>query len=681
VDSLPAPRGSSSVGWSNLTAGLSPAPQPLTWASIAYDSHDGYVLLFGGYLFNATDSMQDGIITGGNVTSQTWKFQNGTWTDLTRTAGVAPAPREGAMMSDDPSDGYVLLFGGTYSVFCSNGANNTTPSHPPGANCSMYPGPYDYAFYPNDTWTFRDGAWSRLHPLVSPPGRALGQMAYDPRDGYVVFFGGLTGQGLDLNLGDTWTFSHGNWTDLTPSLRTAPGARGMGGMAWDASDGCLLLFGGVNYISTSPWTTSLPWNQLLNDTWTFVGGNWTNITASLPLSPAPRWNFQMAEAPTGGVLLFAGSSFEVNLNDTWLFQDGQWRYLSPGLTSEPPALDSGMAAFMPTENETLLFGGQGGDQMRCGPGYCENVQNYTWVFGPAAPTGFRTFSFPTLTITSSPAAPWAPLNLSINVSVRGGHGPYELMLEGGSLATTGIWGEQDNFTGNAGCGIPGPPNAPTIVSNGSNATYGNLSDRNPIGQQMCPGPTWNGSTVTVFVLGIPIEQVVYVLGAVVDAQGTIGVAQAIFPVAEIFHSSVHLAGSNPYTAPASLTFSVRGWGGVPPYRAVENFGDGSTSSTSLVADLSSLVNHTYTAPGTYYPTFTVYDSAGHSQSWSFTVTTVQSASVPTLLASAAIVGMLSIGVGTVSVGRRRDREQSEATGLVQALSEDSHKADPTVLPP
>ncbi|HTT26025.1 MAG TPA: hypothetical protein VMH90_03560, partial [Thermoplasmata archaeon] len=422
------PGNASNSGWTNLTGNLSPSPQPLSWGSMTYDSEDGYVLLFGGAIFNATSALTNGIITSGNVSSQTWRFQNGSWTDLTSTVGTPPPPREEAMMVDDPSDGYVLLFGGTYSELCSNGANGTVPEHPAGANCSEYPGPFFYSFYPNDSWAFRAGTWSRLHPSESPAGRALGQMAYDPRDGYVVLFGGLSGQGMTLTLGDTWTFSRGNWTDLTGTLPEAPPPRGMGGLAWDASDGFLLLFGGATYISTPPWTSGLPWEGFRNDTWTFVGGAWSNISSTLPLAPGPRANFEMDSGPRGGVLLFAGATVLGSFGDTWLFHDLRWWYLSPSLSTAPPSLEYAMTAFVPAQNTTLLFGGDGGTQLRCGPGFCENVQNYTWVFGPSAPDGFDNFSFPELTLTATPASGWAPLNVSIGVRADGGRAPYRLAL-------------------------------------------------------------------------------------------------------------------------------------------------------------------------------------------------------------------------------------------------------------
>jgi hypothetical protein len=117
------------------------------------------------------------------------------------------------------------------------------------------------------------------------------------------------------------------------------------------------------------------------------------------------------------------------------------------------------------------------------------------------------------------------------------------------------------------------------------------------------------------------------------------------------------------------------------YRAVEDFGDGTNGTTSLLGDLSSLANHTYTIPGTYYPTFTVLDAAGHSQSWSFTITVDSPISVATLLSGAGVLGALMIGVGVVSVGNRRQRDRSEAAALFQALYRGTDKSDPSLHSP
>ncbi len=460
---------------------------------------------------------------------------------------------------------------------------------------------------------------------------------------------------MTLTLGDTWTFSHGNWTDLTPKLRTTPAPRGLGGLAWDASDGYLLLFGGVNYISTPPWSQSLAWSHFLNDTWTFQGGNWTNITASLPIAPTPRWDFELAGGPRGGVLFFAGLSYSGNFVDTWLFENHQWWYLTPVLSGSPPGLSQGMATFIPGNNTTLLFGGAGGSQLRCVPSVCTNTQNYTWIFGPVAPNGLNWFPFPALTITVSPGSGWAPLNISINVTARGGQAPYNLTLSVGSIPPTGVYGAQDNFAGGVSCGYPGQ-NGPS-----------------------CPGPAWNGSPVAVMRLRVPEEQVVYLLGSVVDAQGTPAVAVAIIPVAQVFQSIVVRRTQGPYTVPASLSFSVHAVGGVPTYRVAANFGDGTTGTTSMLGN-SSLLSHTYAVPGSYYPTFTVSDSAGHAQSWSFSLTVSTATSLPALWAGSGVSGGLLIGIGVVALWQRRARERAEARGLFQVLSRTSNKSEQPFRP-
>ena len=80
-------------------------------------------------------------------------------------------------------------------------------------------------------------------------------MTYHAADGYVLLFGGAN---LSASLGDTWKFSAGSWTQLSPS--TSPNPRGDAAMVYDAADHEVVFFGGTN--STKTFT----------DTWAFSGG-------------------------------------------------------------------------------------------------------------------------------------------------------------------------------------------------------------------------------------------------------------------------------------------------------------------------------------------------------------------------------------------------------------------------
>ena len=66
---------------------------------------------------------------------------------------------------------------------------------------------------------------------------------------------------------DTWTYNGMAWTNITGTLATSPSARDGAGLSYDPSLGGLVLFGGVNSTGGSD-----------DDTWLFTGSGWANIT-------------------------------------------------------------------------------------------------------------------------------------------------------------------------------------------------------------------------------------------------------------------------------------------------------------------------------------------------------------------------------------------------------------------
>jgi len=171
-------------------------------------------------------------------------------------------------------------------------------------------------------------------------------MVYDARDGYTLLFGGEylnTSSFRDTYYNDTWAFENGTWRNL--SIASAPSPRFGFGLAYDAEDGYVVLFGG------SSQTTSF-----LSDTWTYSGGVWTNITK--PTAPPARfWASMTYDEPDGFVVLFGGLSIGyVDMNDTWKFVGGDWSQLSA--PTHPSARDgSAIASFNPAQNQVILFGG------------------------------------------------------------------------------------------------------------------------------------------------------------------------------------------------------------------------------------------------------------------------------------------------------------------------------------
>jgi hypothetical protein len=165
-------------------------------------------------------------------------------------------------------------------------------------------------------------------------------LAYDAVDHTVILFGGGSPSGV---LGDTWSFSHGQWTSISPA--GAPPYRRAAAMTYDGADGYILLFGGLGNSSD------------LSDTWSYVNGTWSPISS--PRSPSIRVAVEMAYDPLlQRVVLFGGRDDNTNTaeHDTWLFHNGSWHRLALALHPTGrwyPGLDYDASA-----HAILMFGGQ-----------------------------------------------------------------------------------------------------------------------------------------------------------------------------------------------------------------------------------------------------------------------------------------------------------------------------------
>src|SRR5437773_7108391 len=178
---------------------------------------------------------------------------------------------------------------------------------------------YQGGTYFGDTWLFEGGSWTQINPPISPPARVDAASASDAADGYIVMFGGV-GAGTNNILADTWTFRGGTWTQLAPPPAPSPSGRDASEMTFDAADGKIILFGG--YDLSSGW---------LNDTWTFSAGSWTQLTPSVSPQPRASPTLAY-DAIDGYVLLFGGNGNRGYLNDTWTFLGGSWTQLVPSVS-------------------------------------------------------------------------------------------------------------------------------------------------------------------------------------------------------------------------------------------------------------------------------------------------------------------------------------------------------------
>ncbi|MCI4317681.1 MAG: hypothetical protein L3J96_04015, partial [Thermoplasmata archaeon] len=432
--------------WTNITASLSISPTPREDAVMSYDAADGYIVLFGGYTnYHATAGTSgngSANLTGSYTINDTWKFQGGAWTNITSLSPAAPPALFSSSMTYDYTDGYLVLFGGsifqggpvgdTWTFHAGVWTNITTASGPsppardfaslsddPNDGYVVLFGGYNYSstssvIY-NDTWTFSAGVWSAVPTSLAPPPLRGAMMTYDPTTRSLLLFGGATYgyNGPFAMQSETWSYASGLWSNLTALISSAPPARDLGAFTNISSSGSLLMSDGclgqgcASYLDLSdtwiynasgpygrPWVQiggiSAPsaratpalaydptdgyvvyfsggWNMGTgtNDTWTFAHGVWTNITATLSLAPSQRENAIMTwDASDDYIVLFGGytwapgGGYSYTLNDTWKFQLGAWTNITALSSSAPPSRFSGAMTYDYTDGYVVLFGGQ-----------------------------------------------------------------------------------------------------------------------------------------------------------------------------------------------------------------------------------------------------------------------------------------------------------------------------------
>jgi hypothetical protein len=236
----------------------------------------------------------------------------------------------------------------------------------------LFGGVQGYYSLLGDTWKWGEGGWFEVTPANSPSPREGPGMAYDQSTGTVVLFGGTSGLGgacCDLN--DTWIWNGTNWAEVFPPV-SPPGRRfDTSGMAYDASSGNVIMFGGIT-----------AGNTVFGDTWTWSGTTQT-WTQKHPLtSPSARRAPIAYDARTENVVLFGGDDGTNTFGDTWIWNGTNWRQRLPA-TAPPPRQLAAMA-YDRILQRVVLFGGAG-----VGVGFNDTWKwdgtNWTQVTTTAAP--------------------------------------------------------------------------------------------------------------------------------------------------------------------------------------------------------------------------------------------------------------------------------------------------------
>ncbi len=312
--------------WVNLHPKV--IPPISSFACLAYDWKDRYVVLYGGG--------RGGIGTPTIDRNQTWTYHAGKWTNVTNPTDSPPGLQYPSCAYDAaPGAGYVLMFGG---------AESEGPTHTGASYLTIHSS--------NQTWEFSGGRWTNVtnYSAAHPSARFGASMVYDDVDGYVLLYGGAVNGTSTANgsctprecphLNDTWKFSGGRWTNISASASTngTPPGRWEAGIANDTAAGAVVIFGGQANGYKS-------YNATGNYTWEFSGGTWKNVTGSLSLSPETRFGEAMGYDPsTRSILMFSGlncTRSAILWPQTWTFRGGSWQLLSYFLNFTETGLPSG----------------------------------------------------------------------------------------------------------------------------------------------------------------------------------------------------------------------------------------------------------------------------------------------------------------------------------------------------
>lgn len=355
---------SESEAWLRIPTAATPRAR--NSGAIAFDPNRG-ALLFGGLISTSpTDALAD-----------TWIYAEGRWTR--RTPATSPAARWGHRLVHDARRDRIVLFGGlttnpvqysaeTWEWDGINWSQTSTATTPPGRAYPMLA--YDSnrgrtvmfggsgvtgsgSTFFDDTWEFDGSDWAQVPTTRSPSPRRNGAMAYVPRIGAMVLFGG----GNDtVTLGDTWLFDGQDWTQASPA--NAPSARWDVSSTYDAVRQTMVLFGGA----------TRDYQQNLHDLWEFDGADWRLVPRSAQpggaYGPGARESFGMTfDAQSGRTLVFQGEGASGCTDDLWAWDGRSWMSLEPAGAATPAPRSTARIAHDPAQGRTVAFGGACGSTL------------------------------------------------------------------------------------------------------------------------------------------------------------------------------------------------------------------------------------------------------------------------------------------------------------------------------
>jgi hypothetical protein len=317
---------SQGISWNNLTNRFHTPPR-LAEASLAYDSQNGYELMFGGVTLgqNATPI---------SISNSTYLMApDGTWFEV--NTPHAPPSRGGALLEYISTIGDFVLFGGS-----------------------------NYTNILGDMWAFNMTtlSWVNVTALSSGPSpRAFAAAAPIPGNtGFYMFGGGrLRISAHDITdvvmFNDTWMYTpSGGWKNYTSTVAPPP-RFGAVMVALPVNS----LFPGDNFVMTGGYGEGPILPLMQTDTWIFssILREWEPENQTLG-SPTSGFGCGIYDPGGGGVLYFDGGNLTGTGNTTWRWTPSKgWTELSPVGAMRAPALTGAVCAPNAAQQGVVVYGG------------------------------------------------------------------------------------------------------------------------------------------------------------------------------------------------------------------------------------------------------------------------------------------------------------------------------------
>jgi N-acetylneuraminic acid mutarotase len=369
----------------------------------------------------------------------------------TLATGSSPTERYGAAMVYDENNGRLVLFGGSewnqgifyddtwaYNYSSNEWAELNSPARPPPR---FNPG---VAYIPdqeailifggykpperhlNDTWLFdvTTDTWRELEPLSSPAPRSSVGIAYDAKNRKVILFGGSSNS--EHPHSDTWAydFESNTWTEMHPVAFPKP-QYGVG-MVYDSLKERVLLLEGH-------WVARDEGGRVRDGyggglyAYDYAADAWTRVECQTP--NGRYWYSTAYDSDLGRMVVFGGirwmGGYGNMYDETWVYDSEANAWSELGGVGPEKRYISAMA-YDPGNRVTVLFGGAVVTGDAPGGGDLREYYSDTWALNatgrwsklmePAAPVEPQEAEEPEAT-TGIPAHPVAALFVGLGAAI------------------------------------------------------------------------------------------------------------------------------------------------------------------------------------------------------------------------------------------------------------------------